>query len=286
MSYHHLSGSEQSTHHNTDNQLPNPTRDISHLDSHIYVQISCHYTPTSQKRPIFTHYFSNMRTFAAETIIVTLSMGELFTFALTVFVGFFAVMNPLTKTPVFMSLTQGVSVEKQHRVARKAGLAAFIILVCFILLGKYIFFLFGLTIPSFKITGGVILFWVGFEMLQSKRSSIPNPREVNFDESISISPLAIPIISGPGAIITGMNFMAEADWIRIIIVVAMAALICYLNFLACWWSDVIMHFIGENIMVAIHKLMGMVLAILGCNMILDGIDVFMKNGLLGITLTS
>lgn len=211
-----------------------------------------------------------------------MDIKELFTFALTVFVGYFAVMNPLTKAPVFISLTQGVDQAKQYRVARKAGWASFIILVSFVLLGKYIFFVFGLTIPAFKITGGIVVFFVGFEMLQSKRSTITNPRAVNFDESISISPLAIPIMSGPGTIITGMNFVTDADWLHIVIVVMMSALICYLNYLAFYWSGWVMKVLGENMMVAIHKLMGLILAILGTNMVLDGIDVFVKSGLLGI----
>ena len=186
-----------------------------------------------------------------------MDVKELFTFALTVFIGYFAVMNPLTKAPVFISLTRGAGIEKEHRVARKAGIAAFLILLSFVLLGKYIFFVFGLTIPAFKITGGIVVFFVGFEMLQSKRSSINNPRSVNFDESISISPLAIPIMAGPGTIITGMNFVTNADWIHILIVVLMSALICYLNYLAYYWSGSLMKILGENIMVAIHKLMGM-----------------------------
>ena len=69
-----------------------------------------------------------------------MDVKELFTFALTVFVGYFAVMNPLTKAPVFISLTRGAGIEKEHRVARKAGIAAFLILLSFVLLGKYIFF--------------------------------------------------------------------------------------------------------------------------------------------------
>lgn len=211
---------------------------------------------------------------------IPMDIKELFTFALTVFIGYFAVMNPLTKAPVFISLTRGAGIEKEHRVARKAGIAAFIILVSFVLLGKYIFFVFGLTIPAFKITGGIVVFFVGFEMLQSKRSSINNPRAVNFDESISISPLAIPIMAGPGTIITGMNFVTNADWLHIIIVVLMSALICYLNYLAYYWSGSLMKVLGENMMVAIHKLMGLVLAILGTNMVLDGIDIFIKSGLL------
>ena len=66
-----------------------------------------------------------------------MDVKELFTFALTVFVGYFAVMNPLTKAPVFISLTRGAGIEKEHRVARKAGIAAFLILLSFVLLGKY-----------------------------------------------------------------------------------------------------------------------------------------------------
>ncbi|MFT7284315.1 MarC family protein, partial [Nonlabens sp.] len=129
-------------------------------------------------------------------------MNELATFAITVFTGFFAIMNPISNMPIFLSLTEGADKETKQRINLKAILVAFIIVAVFVLLGNFIFDLFGITIPAFKITGGILIFFVGFEMLQSKKSNIKNLRKVNIDENIAISPLAIPILAGPGTIVT------------------------------------------------------------------------------------
>lgn len=77
------------------------------------------------------------------------------------------------------------------------------------ILGKFIFVLLGITIPAFKITGGIFIFYVGFEMLQSKKSNIKHLQTTNFDENIAVSPLAIPILAGPGTIVTAMNFVSN-----------------------------------------------------------------------------
>ena len=92
----------------------------------------------------------------------------IFTFALSVFTGFFAIMNPIANTPVFLGLVGESDEITKKKVAKTSCITAFIIVICFVILGKYLFQLFGITIPAFKITGGILLFYVGFEMLQSK----------------------------------------------------------------------------------------------------------------------
>ena len=80
-------------------------------------------------------------------------MENLITYSLTVFMGFFAIMNPIANTPIFLSLVGGEDKERKKKIAKTASITAFIIVVAFIIAGKYIFELFGITIPAFKITG-------------------------------------------------------------------------------------------------------------------------------------
>ena len=144
--------------------------------------------------------------------------SSLFTFSLTVFTGFFAIMNPIANTPIFLGLVDGQTDAAKKKIALTASVTAFIIVTAFVIVGKYIFDLFGITIPAFKMTGGILLFYVGFEMLQSKKSKIHHQQNVEVDDGVAISPLAIPILAGPGTIVTAMNNVTDANLIHILIV--------------------------------------------------------------------
>lgn len=145
---------------------------------------------------------------------------RLLIFSLTVFMGFFAIMNPIANTPIFIAVAGDKDEQTKKHIARKATLTAFIIVVAFIVLGKYLFDAFGITIPGFKITGGILLFYVGFEMLMSQKSKMHSLGKEGLDEGIAISPLAIPILAGPGTIVTAMNNVTNADYLHMGIVIA------------------------------------------------------------------
>ncbi len=196
---------------------------------------------------------------------------SLLTFSLTVFTGFFAIMNPIANTPIFLGLTEGKSKLTKKRIAKKASITAFIIAVSFVILGKYIFDFFGITIPAFKVTGGILIFYIGFEMLMSKKSKIHGQEEIDDDDGIAISPLAIPILAGPGTIVTAMNSVTDANYLHIGIVVVILAIIIYSNYLAFSLSDLIVRRIGGNLITVIGKLMGLILAIMGAGMAIEGI---------------
>ncbi len=198
---------------------------------------------------------------------------NILTFALSVFMGFFAIMNPIANTPVFMGLTSGMDAKAKKRIARKSTLTAFIIVTSFVILGKYIFDLFGITIPAFKITGGILLFYVGFEMLMSQKSKVHSLGHKDPDEGIAVSPLAIPILAGPGTIVTAMNNVTNASYLHIGIVIGIFALMIYLTYTAFRLSDVIVKKIGGNMILVIGKIMGLILAIIGTDMVIDGINV-------------
>ncbi len=200
-------------------------------------------------------------------------MNELLTFSISVFTGFFAIMNPIANTPIFLGLTEGYDSASKKMIARKSTLTAFIIVTSFTLLGKYIFDVFGITIPAFKITGGILIFYVGFEMIMTAKSKAHSLAEKNMDDGIAISPLAIPIIAGPGTIVTAMNNVNNTDMIHVGIVIAIFALMIYLTYLAFSKSDWIVRKIGDNIIKVIGKLMGLILAIIGTDMVIDGIKI-------------
>jgi len=196
---------------------------------------------------------------------------NLLTFSLSVFTGFFAIMNPIANTPIFLGLVGDKSDRTKRHIAQKATITAFLIVTAFVILGKYIFELFGITIPAFKVTGGILIFYVGFEMLMSKKSSIHN-QESEEEDSIAISPLAIPILAGPGTIVTAMNHVTDAGYLKMGIVVAIFALMVFLTYLAFSLSEYIVDKIGNNLITVIGKIMGLILAIMGAGMTMEGIQ--------------
>lgn len=193
-------------------------------------------------------------------------------FAIGVFTAFFAINSPPGNIPIFLSLTKAADAKTKKKISRKATFTAFIIVSGFIIIGKYVFDLFGITIPAFKITGGILIFFVGFEMIRAQESSIDNQSEINFNEGISVSPLAIPILAGPGTIVTAMNYTTNAGYLELLIIIVMFALIMYFNHLAFISSDYLVRYIGKNKIVVIEKIMGLIIAIIGTNMFIEGVN--------------
>jgi multiple antibiotic resistance protein len=199
------------------------------------------------------------------------NMTEYLTYSLSVFTGFFAVMNPIANVPIFLSLVQDADENTKNKINKKATTTAFLIVFIFVILGKFIFELFGITIPAFKITGGILLFYVGFEMLESKKSNISHLKEAKIDENIAISPLAIPILAGPGTIVTATNFVSKGNYFHIGIVILIFAILCYITYLAFHFSEYLVQKIGHNIITVTGKIMGLILSIMGIGMLVQGI---------------
>jgi len=196
---------------------------------------------------------------------------NILTFSLTVFTGFFAIMNPIANTPVFLGLVGGRSEKDRKSIAKTSCVTAFLIVLFFVILGKYLFELFGITIPAFKITGGLLLFYVGFEMLQSKRSKLHHQENIEPDDGVAISPLAIPILAGPGTIVTAMNYITSGSLINLSVVIAIFAVMIILTYLAFVGSELIVKKIGNHLILVIGKIMGLILAIMGTGMTIEGI---------------
>jgi multiple antibiotic resistance protein len=198
-------------------------------------------------------------------------MENLLAYILTVFTAFFAIMNPITNVPIFIKLTEGQGQKKKREIATTACLVAFVIIVAFILIGKYIFQIFGLTIPAFKIFGGVLVSYIGFGMLQSNKNGEHLEKEPVYDDGVTISPLAIPIMAGPGTIVTAMNFVVNANFFHLLITITILALLVFISFLAFINSNRIVMLLGAKNVVVIEKIMGIILGVFGINMLIGGI---------------
>ena len=203
-------------------------------------------------------------------------MHEIIGQALSVFFGLFAVMNPIANTPVFIALTARDSPDVTRRVALKALSLTFAIVVLFCVLGRVIFELFGITLPAFRITGGFLVVLIGFHMLQGDSSSVQSPKDGEGSDadsalSVAVSPLAVPILAGPGTIATAMSFVATGGLVEVGVTAAAFFVLCAITFFCFVRGERMVKFLGPNGMSMITRMMGLILAVIGVQMAIDGI---------------
>lgn len=197
--------------------------------------------------------------------------------ALTVFMGFLAMMNPIANTPIFLSLTRGNDAKTTKAVALRSLVIAFMIVVIFAVAGKLIFELFNLTLPAFRITGGLLVFLIGFHMLQGNNSIVQHPSAEDREKSIAaaldvaVSPLAMPILAGPGIITTAMNYSASGDILDVVTTIGAFAILCGITFTCFIFGERFVTYIGDSALGAITRMMGLILAVIGTEMALTGI---------------
>jgi len=196
---------------------------------------------------------------------------------LKVFLAFFAIMNPIANTPIFIGLTSEDNPLIKKMIARRSLLIAFVVVLIFCLSGNMIFRAFGITLSAFRITGGVVVFLIGFHMLQGEQSRVHSPshednqKSLEAELSISITPLAIPILAGPGTITTAMSFSAGKSFLELIITICSFVTLCFITYFFFIYGQRFVHYISESTIKAISRMMGLILAVIGTQMIIDGI---------------
>ena len=204
-------------------------------------------------------------------------MSSILIHAATVFMGFFAIMNPVANTPVFIGLTSGDGDRAKRLVARNSVLLAFAVIVVFCVAGKLIFDLFGITLPALRITGGVVVFLIGFHMLQGEPSPVHSPSESDQQDSleaelnVAVSPLAVPILAGPGTIATAMNYSASGGVTNMFVTIGAFAALCLITYVLFLFGQRFVEYIGASAVKVITRLMGLILAVIGTQMLIDGI---------------
>ena len=217
-------------------------------------------------------------------------MDNYMIFCFTVFAGFFAIMNPLANAPIFLGLCDGYSESERKAVAFKSLSIAFIIIAVFTVAGHLIFKAFSISLPAFKITGGLLIFMIGYHMLQGRSSPVQKTKktptsageseaEISEDDqesrlSIAVSPLATPLLAGPGTIATAMSFISSSDepYLRTVLAVIVAfALLCAITYFIFINGQKLVTFLGNEALRVITRMMGLLLAVMGVQMLIHGI---------------
>ncbi len=217
-----------------------------------------------------------------------MNVAEFFQYLLISIAGIFVIVNPLTTAFVFVSLLPRASEQRRTHTARRAVMISSAVLVTFALIGGAIFQLFGITLEAFRIAGGIILFGIAMGMIRT--GSDENEGGSDTDEhdmaqqagriarDVSVIPLAIPFISGPGAIATVMILSSTAPSFWHIGVVLLAVLLatgtCYIMMVN---SKYIVRYLGDTGKEIATKLFGLILAVIAVQFVINGVyDVYRK----------
>ncbi len=204
------------------------------------------------------------------------SLASLASYALVSFGSIFSIVDPFTAVPVFMALVGTQPQADQRRIAVRASLTCFVVLTVFGIAGSFIFHFFGITLAAFKIAGGILLFVVGFEMMRAKRSDTRATNEEALDaetkEDVGLIPLGLPLLSGPGAIATVMVLVGKANTFpQRATVFGAVALVSVIAWLTLRSASVVSRVLGKTGMNVIGRVMGLVLAAVAMQFVLDGL---------------
>ena len=200
-------------------------------------------------------------------------METLLPFALLCFTSFFTLTNPLGTMPVFLTMTHGMTDKERQAIVRRATFVSFITLMVFVA-GQFLFMFFGISTNGFRIAGGVIIFKIGFDMLQARYTNVKLKDEEikTYADDISITPLAIPMLCGPGAIANAIVLMQDAHNIEMKgVLIGMIALIYFITFLILRASTKLVKILGETGNNVMMRLMGLILMVIAVECFVSGL---------------
>ena len=192
-------------------------------------------------------------------------MNDALAFGLLCFTSFFTLINPLSTMPVFMTMTAGLSEKERNRTAKKATIVALITIIIFALSGQLLFKFFGISVNSFRVVGGVIFFIMGMDMLQARlgQVKIKDSEVKTYVNDISVTPLAIPMICGPGAITNSIVLMEDASTLtRKIILFGTIILVLFITYIIFYSSSRIIKILGQTGINVMMRLMGLIVMVI------------------------
>jgi len=203
-----------------------------------------------------------------------------FSFALLAFTSFFTLINPLGVIPIFVAMTSDLDERNRAKTARKASFVALLTIVIFALTGQLLFKFFGISVNSFRMVGGIIFFFMGMDMLQARltRTKLKKSEVKTYVNDISITPLAIPMICGPGAITNAIVLMEDAAGFdqKVILLVAIFV-IMLITYLALKYSSKITTLIGETGNNVMMRLMGLIVMVIAVEFFFAGLKPIIKD---------
>ena len=201
-------------------------------------------------------------------------MSDAFTFGLLCFTSFFTLINPLSTMPVFMTMTSELSVHNRNNIAKKATIVALVTIIGFALTGQLLFKFFGISVDSFRIVGGVIFFMMGMDMLQARlgQVKIKDSEVTSAVNDISITPLAIPMICGPGAITNSIVLMQDANSIpkKFFLFIAIF-IVMIITYFILYSSSRIIKFLGQTGINVMMRLMGLIVMVIAVEFFFSGL---------------
>ena len=198
---------------------------------------------------------------------------DIFAYSMLCFTSLFTITSPLSTMPVFLTMTQSLDEKERRAVAIRATLVACCALLLFVLAGQFLFKFFGISTNGFRIVGGIIIFRIGFDMLQAKYSPMNLRKEEikEYANDVSVAPLGIPLLCGPGAIANAIVLMQEAYSFEMKTAVIVAIILVYLiTFVLLRWAGVLVKFIGETGNNVMMRLMGLILMVIAVECFVSG----------------
>ena len=201
-------------------------------------------------------------------------MEDLLPFALLCFTSFFTLTNPLGTMPVFLTMTNGMNDHERKAIVRRDTIVSFITLMVFTFSGQFLFKFFGISSNGFRIAGGFIIFKIGFDMLQARYSNAKLKEEEvkTYADDISITPLAIPMLCGPGAIANAIMLMDDASTLSLKgTLIGIIALVYFITFLILQASTRLVRILGETGNNVMMRLMGLILMVIAVECFVSGL---------------
>ncbi len=196
-------------------------------------------------------------------------------FAVLSFGSLFSIVDPFAAVPIFLGLVGAQPRAVQARTALVASATCLVVLGVFALAGRYLFSFFGITIPAFKVAGGILLFGVAVEMMSAKHSGTKSTPEEETEASekadVGLIPLGLPLLSGPGAIAAVMVLAGKAEHFehRMALVASIVA-VSLVTFLVLRSASLVARLLGKTGIKIIGRIMGLILAAVAMQFVLDG----------------
>lgn len=201
-------------------------------------------------------------------------MIELFGSAL---VTFLVIIDPPGCAPIFASLTRDATAAERRSMAIRSAIIAWAILMFFALLGRPMLEALGISLASFRIAGGILLFYIAVEMIFERRTQRREDRAQSIEgtpdaDDISVFPMAIPMIAGPGSIASIMLWVSRAESsLHILVVLAAMTVVILLTLVTLLASGPLMRLVGDKIEAMITRILGVILAALASQFVIDGL---------------
>ncbi len=204
---------------------------------------------------------------------------ELITALLAALAALFPLMNPVGNTPIFFSVTADDTPEFRRRQALKTAINVFVILTACLFFGRYILAMFGLTVPILRLAGGLLVAHVGWGLQQQSPSLDPEAHAEARDKvDVSLSPMALPIMAGPGAISVAISLGASSPKLETSLGNLLAlALLTILNYVCLLLGEPLVKKMGRNGMDAFNKILGFLVLGIGINLVVSGIGQLIKS---------